>query len=95
MRMVVPQRHLFASLECAQARAWILQMGKPMGIRAVQFSDQDFKAALEASVSEGRPLLIENVEETIDPILDPILEQKFVRRGVRRWVNLERGDLLL
>lgn len=65
-------------------------MGKPMGIQAVQFSDQDFKAALEASVSEGRPLLIENVEETIDPILDPILEQKFVRRGARRWVELKR-----
>lgn len=29
----------------------------------------------------GLPLLIENIEETVDPMLDPLLEKQVIRKG--------------
>ena len=36
---------------------------------------------LEFTMSEGKPLLIEGIEEEIDPMLDPVLEKNTVKKG--------------
>jgi hypothetical protein len=36
---------------------------------------------LEECLVNGRPLLVENVEEELDPVLDPVLERRYIRKG--------------
>lgn len=38
----------------------------------------------------GKPLLIENIEEELDPILDPVLEKRFIRQA--RGLTLQLND---
>ncbi|KAJ1188166.1 hypothetical protein NDU88_004930 [Pleurodeles waltl] len=45
---------------------------------------------IEQAVVVGDPVLIENLEETIDPILDPLLGRHTLKKG-RSQKNLEKS----
>ena len=46
--------------------------------------------AVQDCLSNGKPLLIENIEEELDPILDPVLEKRFIRQA--RGLTLQLND---
>jgi len=54
-------------------------------------SNKMLKDQIDATVSSGLCLIIENMENEIDPILDPILEKAVVRKGPKKFV-IQVGD---
>lgn len=49
----------------------------------IKLTDSNYVKVLEKSIQFGRPVILENVGETIDAILDPILTKNiFVSHGV-------------
>ncbi len=45
---------------------------------------------MQDCLANGKPLLIENIEEELDPILDPALEKRFIRQA--RGLTLQLND---
>lgn len=45
---------------------------------------------MQDCLANGKPLLIENIEEELDPILDPVLEKRFIRQA--RGLTLQLND---
>eukprot|EP00708_Paratrimastix_pyriformis_P001956 GAFH01000693.1.p1 GENE.GAFH01000693.1~~GAFH01000693.1.p1 ORF type:complete len:4356 (-),score=2006.36 GAFH01000693.1:5-11701(-) len=68
-------------------------------LKVTTLGSRQFKANLEECLSQGRPLLIEDVGEELDPMLDSVLEKQFVKVGAKNWqvrvgdkdVDLDRG----
>ena len=56
-----------------QANKWIKNMEKETGIVLLKFGSPTLLRAITAAVRNGRPCLVEDVEEYIDPAIDPVL----------------------
>lgn len=70
-----------------QGKAWLARhLGSALMVTT--FADKQFRSILEESISSGRPLLIENVEEELDPVLDVLLEKKANERGETRRASV-------
>lgn len=54
----------------------------------IKLNDHQFGRTLENSIQFGKPLLIENVGETLDPILEPILLKQIIVSGTRKLIKL-------
>lgn len=63
-----------------QANRWIRQMEEPNDLRIVKLTDGNFMRILESAIRLGKPVLLEEVEETLDPALGPVLlKQTFMQ----------------
>lgn len=63
-----------------QANRWIRQMEIPNDLKITKLTDSNFMRVLEAAIRLGMPVLLEEIEETLDPALGPVLlRQTFVQ----------------
>ncbi|XP_076295130.1 dynein heavy chain 2, axonemal kl-2 [Lasioglossum baleicum] len=64
-----------------QAVKWIKNMEAKNSLKVIDFGQPEYSKALEIALQIGKPVLLENIGETIDPVLNPILERAFVTIG--------------
>ena len=73
-----------------QANKWIRNMESANQMGVYKLSQSDFVRNIETCVQYGRPVLLENVGETIDSILEPLLTKSIYKSGGSMVVNI--GD---
>lgn len=64
-----------------QANKWVRKMEKGNKLNVVKLGDKDLMRRLEAAVTFGRPMLLENVGEELDAALEPILLKQIFQKG--------------
>jgi dynein heavy chain len=76
-----------------QANKWIRNMGKENNIKILKFSEEKYLKFLEGAISQGHPVLIENVGEELDPAIEPLLQKQIIKKGAT--MTLKLGDSVI
>ncbi|CAB0031813.1 unnamed protein product [Trichogramma brassicae] len=76
-----------------QANRWIRSMEQQHGIRACKMTDGNFMRTMEACISTGTPILLQEIGETLDPSLEPILLKQTFVQGGRTLIRLGDNDV--
>ncbi|XP_001354829.2 dynein heavy chain 6, axonemal [Drosophila pseudoobscura] len=76
-----------------QANRWIRNMEKDNNLQVVKMTDSTMMRILENSVRQGYPVLLEEIDETIDPALRPILQRETYKHEGRIYLKL--GDQVI
>mmetsp|Transcript_49834 Transcript_49834/g.161193 ORF Transcript_49834/g.161193 Transcript_49834/m.161193 type:complete len:2904 (-) Transcript_49834:280-8991(-) len=75
-----------------QGNRWIKNMKKDK-LGVIKLSTPNFLRALETGIREGAPILLENVEETLDPSLEPVLTKQVFKKGGQMLLRLGSEDV--
>ena len=73
----------------AQANRWLRKMLEK-DLLVSTMTDINLLRVLENGIRNGKPLLIEDVHESIEPALEPVLAKAIFTEGARRLIRL--GD---
>ena len=72
-----------------QAKKWITAM-EGNRLKVVDLQGNDYLRDLEFAITYGLPVLLKDVEETLDPSIDTVVSKSIIRNGNRNVINL--GD---
>ncbi|KAM3865367.1 dynein axonemal heavy chain 6 [Diretmus argenteus] len=76
-----------------QANRWIRSKEAKYGLKVIKLTDADFLRTLENAIRTGTPVLLEELNETIDPALEPILLKQTFVAGGRTLMRLGDSDI--
>ncbi|XP_012280984.2 dynein heavy chain 2, axonemal [Orussus abietinus] len=73
----------------SQAVKWIRNMESKNNLDIIDFGQPDFMRTLELAIQFGKPVLLQNVGETLDPALNPILQKSFIKSGDEVLIKIQ------
>lgn len=77
----------------SQANKWIRHMEKASELEVVKLTDSNYMDIIETCIEYGKPVLIENIGETLDAPLDPILMKNIYKIAGTWYINLGEKSL--
>eukprot|EP00304_Pavlova_gyrans_P012708 CAMPEP_0206041750 /NCGR_PEP_ID=MMETSP1466-20131121/6142_1 /ASSEMBLY_ACC=CAM_ASM_001126 /TAXON_ID=44452 /ORGANISM="Pavlova gyrans, Strain CCMP608" /LENGTH=4121 /DNA_ID=CAMNT_0053416453 /DNA_START=38 /DNA_END=12403 /DNA_ORIENTATION=- len=76
-----------------QANSWIKRMERDNKLVTIKLSQGDYLRRLESAIRVGLPVLLENVEETLEPSIDPVLLKQVFKQSGRNLIRLGDTDV--
>ena len=76
-----------------QANRWIRSREMKNGLKVIKLTDSTFLRTLENAIRIGQPVLLEEIEETLDPALEPVLLKQTFISGGRTLIRLGDSDI--
>ncbi|KAL0232167.1 hypothetical protein PCE1_003163 [Barthelona sp. PCE] len=76
-----------------QANKWLKNLEKENTLRVCRLSDDKLLRTIENAIRIGIPVLLEDIEETLDPSLEPILLKRIREVGSRKILRLGDKDV--
>ena len=58
------------------------------GLKVIDLQQSDYMRVLEGAIQFGIPVVLQNVQESLDPSLDPVLNKSLMRIGELTATNL-------
>lgn len=87
------RRHSLMIDPQGQANKWIKNLERENNLQVLKLIDESYLDVLEEALTQGQPVLLENVGQSIDPGLHPILAGNVVKKSGGQFVHF-RGKLV-
>jgi len=72
----------------SQGNQWVVNREEANNLTTTTLGDKFFRQKLEDAMAMGKPMLIEDLGETVDPVLEPVLNKQVIRTGKFLKINL-------
>lgn len=78
-----------------QGITWLREMEKDSDMQVTRLTNPKLVKTVEASVESGKPVLIENLLNSIDAVLQPVYARSIVKKGRNRYLKMGDKELSL
>jgi dynein heavy chain len=76
-----------------QANTWLRKKEEANNVQITTMGDNNLLRVLEKCIRLGLPLLLEDLQETMEPALEPILQKAIFKQGSRNLIRLGDSDV--
>uniref|UniRef100_A0A1A9VZG6 Dynein heavy chain coiled coil stalk domain-containing protein n=1 Tax=Glossina brevipalpis TaxID=37001 RepID=A0A1A9VZG6_9MUSC len=70
-----------------QANAWVKNYEEKNDLKVIDFTQPDYLRTLEGALTNGNPVLLQNVGELIDQAINPILRKSYTVQGGQKLIK--------
>ena len=78
-----------------QGITWIRKTYDSHGLKVTRLSNPKMVKTIEFSVEAGNPVLIENLENSIDAVIQPVYARCIIKKGKSRYIKMGDKELTL
>jgi len=78
-----------------QGITWLRKTWDPKGLVVTRLTTKNMVKTIEQSVEMGKPVMIENLENTIDAVIQPVYARAIIKRGKNKYIKMGDTELSL
>jgi dynein heavy chain len=78
-----------------QGVTWLKEREKSSDMKVSRLSNPKMIKILEAAIEIGNPVMIENLENSIDAVIQPVYARAIIKRGKSRYIKMGDKELSL
>jgi len=78
-----------------QGIVWIKNKEAKNDLRVTRLDNKNMVKTLSNAVEAGQPVLIENLENSIDAVIQPVYSRAIIKKGKSRFIKMGDSDLAL
>lgn len=78
-----------------QGITWLKEREKANDLKVTRLSNNKMIKTLEAAIEAGNPVMIENLENSIDAVIQPVYARAIIKRGKSRYIKMGDKELSL
>jgi len=78
-----------------QGITWLRKTWDPKGLVVTRLTTKNMVKTIESSVEMGKPVMIENLENTIDAVIQPVYARAIIKRGKNKYIKMGDTELSL
>lgn len=78
-----------------QGITWIKQRYSDANLQVTRLSNKKMIPTLEQSIEAGKPVLIENLENSIDAVIQPVYARAIIKKGKNSYIKMGDKELSL
>lgn len=78
-----------------QGITWLKKREEHSDLKVTRLSNPKVVKTLEAAIEAGNPVLIENLENTIDAVIAPVYSRQIINRGRSKYIKMGDKELSL
>jgi len=78
-----------------QGITWLRKTWDPHNLQVTRLSNPKMPKTIELSVENGNPVLLENMEDSIDAVIQPVYSRAVIKKGRTRYIKMGDKELTL
>jgi dynein heavy chain len=78
-----------------QGIVWLKKTWEPNGLKITRLSNPKMPKDIEFAVEAGNPVLIENMQNTIDAVIQPVYSRAVIKKGKTKYIKMGDKELTL
>ena len=78
-----------------QGITWIKEREKESDLKVTRLSNPKMIKTLESAIEIGNPVLLENLENTIDAVIQPVYARAIIKKGKNKYIKMGDKELSL